>query len=128
MINSKVIVSGPAIGKTYLAKINKRFIDLDGEKAIYKYGLEGKSDYELESTKLNRGKVVNNDSKEYIFKRLNEELKTVEKEIARASGKLSNNGFLEKAPKALVDNERQKLNKYIDMREKLKSQIKDLQD
>lgn len=75
MINCKVIVSGPAIGKTYLAKIDKRFIDLDGEKAIYKYGLEGKSDFELESTKLNRGKVVNTDSKEYVYKRLNEELK-----------------------------------------------------
>ena len=37
------------------------------------------------------------------------------------------NVLLEKAPKALVDSERSKLNKYIDMRDKLKAQIKDLQ-
>ena len=58
--------------------------------------------------------------------RLKGELNTVEKEIARANGKLSNNGFLEKAPKALVDNERAKRDKYLDMREKLMAQIKDL--
>ncbi len=59
--------------------------------------------------------------------RLSEELKTVENEIKRASGKLANNGFLEKAPKALVDSERTKLNKYLDMRDKLIAQIKDLE-
>ena len=58
--------------------------------------------------------------------RLEKELETINGEIARASGKLSNNGFLEKAPKALVDSERAKLNKYIDMREKLVAQINDL--
>ncbi len=58
--------------------------------------------------------------------RLKDELATVEKEIARASGKLANNGFLDKAPKSLVESERAKLNKYIDMREKLLAQIKDL--
>lgn len=60
------------------------------------------------------------------IERLEGELKTVEKEIARASGKLANNGFLEKAPKSLVDSERAKLNKYIDMREKIANQLKDL--
>ena len=58
--------------------------------------------------------------------RLKGELKTVENEIARANGKLSNKGFLEKAPKALVDAERAKRDKYIDMREKLINQINDL--
>ena len=60
------------------------------------------------------------------IKRLNGELNTVENEIKRANGKLSNNGFLDKAPKALVESERAKLNKYLDMREKLIKQIKDL--
>ncbi len=63
---------------------------------------------------------------EQELKRLEGELKNVQSEIARASGKLSNSGFLEKAPKALVDSERNKLNKYIDMREKIMAQIKDL--
>lgn len=58
--------------------------------------------------------------------RLEGELNNVENEIKRASGKLANNGFLEKAPKALVESERAKLNKYIDMREKLIAQIKGL--
>ena len=58
--------------------------------------------------------------------RIEKEIADVEKEIARANGKLSNSGFLEKAPKSLVDGERAKLNKYIDMREKLLAQLKDL--
>ncbi len=60
------------------------------------------------------------------IERLQGELHNVENEISRASGKLSNNGFLEKAPKALVDAERAKLNKYLDMRDKLIVQINDL--
>ncbi len=60
------------------------------------------------------------------IERLSKELANIENEVKRASGKLSNNGFLEKAPKSLVDAERDKLNKYIDMRDKLKKQIQDL--
>ena len=51
--------------------------------------------------------------------RLKEELKKVESEIARANGKLANRGFLDKAPKALVDAEREKCDKYIEMRNKI---------
>ncbi len=60
------------------------------------------------------------------IERLNGELKKVESEIARANGKLSNNGFLAKAPKNLVDQERDKLNMYIDMRKKILLNIKEL--
>ena len=60
------------------------------------------------------------------IERLERELHLVNNEIARASGKLANEKFLEKAPKNLVDAEREKLNKYIDMRDKLLVQIKDL--
>ena len=62
------------------------------------------------------------------LERLEKELANVENEIARAGGKLSNNGFLEKAPKALVDAEREKLNKFIDMRDKLKKQLTDIKN
>ena len=58
--------------------------------------------------------------------RLKKELENVENEIARAGGKLSNSGFLEKAPKALVDAEKVKMDKYLDMRKKLLKQIEDL--
>ena len=57
---------------------------------------------------------------------LEKELNSVESEIKRASAKLSNSGFLDKAPKALVDAEREKLNKYVDMRDKILKQIQDL--
>ena len=71
------------------------------------------------------GELVDTDKE---LARLNKELENIENEVKRASGKLSNNGFLEKAPKSLVDAEREKLNKYLDMRNKLIKQIKDLSE
>ena len=50
------------------------------------------------------------------------------RKIARASGKLSNKGFLDKAPKPLVDAEREKRDKYIDMLDKLKKQLSDIKN
>ena len=47
-------------------------------------------------------------------------------EIARADGKLQNRGFIEKAPKNLVDAERAKLDKFIEMKEKVEKQLKEL--
>ncbi len=58
--------------------------------------------------------------------RLKGELEKVESEIARANGKLANNGFLAKAPQSLVEQEREKLNKYIDMRKKIKANLKEI--
>ncbi len=58
--------------------------------------------------------------------RLEGELETVMSEIRRADGKLNNTGFMMKAPKKLVDEERAKLDKYIAMREKILEQLKNL--
>ena len=58
--------------------------------------------------------------------RLTKELERVVGEIGRADGKLQNRGFLEKAPKALVDAERAKLDKFIEMKQKLEAQLKEL--
>ena len=58
--------------------------------------------------------------------RLTAELENVTAEIARADGKLQNQGFLSKAPKQLVDAEHAKLEKYIAMREKILNQLKSL--
>ena len=58
--------------------------------------------------------------------RLAAELENVTAEIARADGKLQNQGFLSKAPKQLVDAEHAKLEKYIAMREKILNQLKSL--
>ncbi len=58
--------------------------------------------------------------------RLNRELAEVTAEISRADGKLQNAGFVSKAPKKLVDEERAKLNKYIEMREEILKRIENL--
>lgn len=53
------------------------------------------------------------------IKRLQKELDTVESEIARAQGKLRNKGFVDKAPAKLIEAEKEKLDKYVALREKL---------
>lgn len=58
--------------------------------------------------------------------RLETELQRVMDEIRRADGKLNNQGFIAKAPKKLVDDERAKLDKYIEMREKIINQLNNL--
>ena len=68
-----VIVCGPAVGKTYLSKIDSRFIDLDQIKAKYKYNITNEEDFE--KNKLNRGKVINIDSYEYSLNILKKEIK-----------------------------------------------------
>ena len=56
-------------------------------------------------------------------KRLENELKTVENEIKRAEGKLNNEGFTSRAPAAVVEAERAKLEKYKEKREGVLSAI-----
>ena len=58
--------------------------------------------------------------------RLSKELERVIGEIRRADGKLQNRGFIDKAPKNLVEAERAKLDKFIEMKEKIERQIAEL--
>jgi valyl-tRNA synthetase len=51
--------------------------------------------------------------------RLLAEMKKNDSEIERIEKKLSNEGFVSKAPAAVIDGERAKLNKYIETRESL---------
>ena len=62
------------------------------------------------------------------IERLTKELEKIDEEIARASGKLANQGFLEKAPKNLVDAEKAKRDSYIEMKEKVTKQLNDLKN
>ena len=55
--------------------------------------------------------------------RLTKELENTENEIARAQGKLNNAGFVAKAPAQLIENEKAKLQKYIDLKEKIELSI-----
>ena len=67
-----VVLCGPALGKTYLSNTDSRFIDLDGMKAKYKYGIIDEIDFE--KNKLNRGKVIHQDSLEYALDILKKEI------------------------------------------------------
>ncbi len=60
------------------------------------------------------------------MERLNKEKQTLEKELARAEGKLSNENFVKKAPAAIVEEERKKKAKYQDMMNKVLERIEAL--
>ena len=60
-------------------------------------------------------------------KRLAKEQKNLEGEIARSEGKLNNPGFIGKAPAALVESERAKLEKNRQMLETLKKRIAEME-
>lgn len=65
--------------------------------------------------------------KEKELERLNKEKARLEGEIKRVQGKLSNEGFLAKAPANLVEQEREKAIKYQEMLEKVLASIDGLQ-
>ena len=67
--------------------------------------------------------TVNRDADE---ESLDYELDRIVGEIARASGKLANHNFVAKAPKKLVDDERSKLEKFLDMKKKTEDSLKAL--
>ena len=58
--------------------------------------------------------------------RIKKELATVEQEIARANGKLNNQGFVAKAPAQLIEAEKAKLANYLDIKEKLLQRLQEL--
>ena len=58
--------------------------------------------------------------------RLNAEMKKNDGEIERIEKKLSNEGFVAKAPAAVIDGERAKLKKYLEVRESLKLALEKL--
>lgn len=60
--------------------------------------------------------------------RLNDEKKKLEGEIKRVEGKLSNAGFVSKAPKAVVDEEKAKGEKYREMLKKVLESIKNMEN
>lgn len=62
------------------------------------------------------------------IQRLAKEAEKNEGEIKRAQGKLANKGFTDKAPAHVVEEERSKLNTYIEMRDKLKERLAFLKD
>ena len=61
--------------------------------------------------------------REKEIERLKKEQDRLAKEIARCQGMLSNPNFVNKAPEAKVNAEKEKLQKYEEMMEKVKTQL-----
>ena len=61
--------------------------------------------------------------KDKEIERLTKETERLAKEIARCQGMLSNPNFVNKAPEAKVNAEKEKLQKYEEMMEKVKIQL-----
>jgi len=59
-------------------------------------------------------------------KRLEKELKNLDNEIERASKKLDNAGFIEKAPANVIEEEKKKLSAYKEARNKVEDNLKRL--
>ena len=59
--------------------------------------------------------------------RLCKEIETCKSEIARANGKLSNQGFVAKAPEALIVAEKSKVVKYTELMEKLTANLREIE-
>ena len=57
------------------------------------------------------------------IERLKKEKENLKKEIERANKKLSNQGFLQKAPQDVVDKERHKQKDYQEMLQKVKQRL-----
>ncbi|RKQ37918.1 valine--tRNA ligase [Oceanobacillus halophilus] len=62
------------------------------------------------------------------MKRLEKELEKWNKEVERVQKKLSNQGFVSKAPEAVVDEERRKEQDYLDKQAKVKARLAELQN
>ena len=65
--------------------------------------------------------------REEELKKLEKELSEYENELKRANGMLSNERFVAKAPKELIEKEKEKQEKYNDLIQKVKQRIEELQ-
>ena len=138
----KVTVNCPAAKKVrlFLVTDSKRLVSVNKGSLMRLAGLSGiefiANGNEVEGKTVSQvcdlgqffiplGEMVNIEEEK---KRLEKELDRIMGEISRAGGKLANNNFVAKAPKNLVDAEREKLDKYVDMKKKLEKQIQELEN
>ncbi len=70
--------------------------------------------------------IVDNTDKSDILSNLNKQKEKLEKEIKRSEGMLSNQNFISKAPKAKIDLETEKYNKYKEQLEEILNKINSL--
>ena len=89
-----------------------------GDKTVNAVGVAAKCQVPL-------GDLVDKDKE---IERITKELDNVNNEIARANGKLSNEGFVSKAPAKLIENERAKLARFEELRTQLLARLEELKD
>ncbi len=120
--------------KALIEKIKAQFINLASASEVE---VENKADYKIEDDGM--VKLVFNEFSVYMSldelmdydkerARLKDEIKKLESEIKRAEGKLSNKGFVDKAPEAVVNKEREKLEGYKDLLKKTKESLEEIKD
>lgn len=73
--NIKVYLCICATGKSYLASHDLRFVDVDQEEAMYKFGYDQNMPQEKFSQLQGHGKIVRNDSENYIHNKILQHLK-----------------------------------------------------
>lgn len=88
----------------------------EGEQSVKAVGVAG-------SVQIPLGDLVDKDKE---IERVTKELENVTAEIARANGKLNNQGFLAKAPAQLVETEKAKLAKYCELQAQLTARLQEL--
>ncbi len=113
-------------------KTNKNIINLISyiERFTFasKIELINKEEANLTSLVINDGIIYIDDdiSKDEKFKKLNEQLENINKEIIRSENLLNNEKFLSKAKKEKVDEEKEKYQKYKEQKEILEEKIKNI--
>ena len=81
--------------------------------------------YRLQNILDIKNKMENQAKSAYSAARqkLNEEQKKLEGEVKRVEGKLSNQGFVSKAPEKVINEEKEKMVKYKEMLEKVTDRL-----
>jgi len=118
--NKKVITSSEqAIQK--LAGVEKIIMCKDKEEITVKCTQEIVGNAQIF---IPLGELVDFDKE---IERIKGEIAKADSEIKRAEGKLNNKGFVDKAPKNLIDAEKEKVKKYNELKEKLLLTLKEYQ-
>lgn len=71
----KVFLCIPATGKSYLASIDSRFVDVDQEEAMYKFDYDKNMTQDEYAKLQGHGVIVKKDSEDFIHQRILEHLK-----------------------------------------------------
>ena len=132
----------PASRRTSIVLVTqKNNLDIANSASIYFMRLASAHEVKVQQDKtgvhVNAVSVVSKFATAYIpldelidvskeIERINKEIKRVGGEVARAEGKLNNQGFMSKAPEKVVHEEREKLESYKKLMDKLKIRLGEL--